>query len=213
MSLTRQSKAEHPGNPADSTRTDQRPPIPERGSSLDFQRHQLEQKGLEKMYLTTHPSLPADAPAKHPHIIDNAKISSPPPHGIGFTDMVVTILYNHGPATLKSFLDLQNPRFKFWYTRGVLKRFYIERSQRFVTIGFVQAGNKKKLGEGLTYRVREEVEGAWEPLCAMGKMSGLLSGPREMDAYVRKVFVVRLMRELGWIKEGGSGSKFVEGEM
>lgn len=213
MSLIRQNKAAPEKNPTDSTRDDQRPPIPERESSLDFQRRQQEQQELEKMYLAILPSLPANAPAKHPQIIDSAKISSPPPHGIGFADMLVTILHNHGPATLTSFLDLQNPKFKFWYTRGVLKRFYIERNKRFVTIGFVQAGLKKKLEEGLTYRIREESEGAWEPLCAMGKMNGLLSGPREMDAYVRKVFVVRLMREMEWIKEGGSGSKFVEGEM
>ena len=165
------------------------------------------------MYLTTHPSLPANAPAGHPHIIDSPKVSSPLPHGIGFADMVVTILHDHGLATLTSFLDLNNPKFKFWYTRGVLKRFYIERNKRFVAIGFAQAGNKKKLEEGLTYRIREESEDAWEPLCALGKMNALLSGPREMDAYVRKVFVVRLMREIGWIKEVGSGSKFVEGEM
>ena len=127
--------------------------------------------------------------------------------------MVVTILYNHDPATLTSFLDLKKPNFKFWYTSGVLKRFYVERSKRFVTIGFVQAGDKKKLEAGFTYRIREEVAAAWEPLCAMGNMVGMFSGPREIDAYVRKVFVVRLMREMGWTKEGGSGSQFVEGEL
>ena len=165
------------------------------------------------MYLATHPSLPATAPAGHPHILDSAKVSWPPPHGIGFADMVVTVLHNHSPATLTSFLDLQSPKFSFWYTRGVLKRFYIERSKSFVTIGLVQAGNKKKIEEGLTYRIREDSGGAWEPLCALGKMNGSFSGPREIDAYVRKVFVGRLMREMGWIKEGGSGSKFLEGEM
>ena len=210
---TRRHKAEPSRYSADSTRNDQRPPIPERNSSLDFRRRQQQQQELEKIYLTTHPSLPDNAPARHPHIIDGAKISWPPPHGIGFADMVVTVLHNNGPASLASFLDLQNPRFNFWYERGALKRFYIERSKKFVTIGFVQAERKKKPEEGLTYRIVAEAEGAWEPLCAMGKVNGLFLGPREIDAYVRKVFVVRVMREMGWIHEGRSGSKFTEGEM
>jgi hypothetical protein len=55
-------------------------------------------------YLDTNPSLPADAPPGHPHLIDCSQPTVNKAHHL--PDIVATILYNWNPDALTAFLYL-----------------------------------------------------------------------------------------------------------
>ena len=91
----------------------------------------------EISYLTTYPLLPADTPHAHPHIVDLTTVSETvTQNGLGFADLVATVLFNYDAAVLDGFLNLGKRRFEFKRkVRGTGNDFpFIERTLRFVTV-------------------------------------------------------------------------------
>lgn len=91
----------------------------------------------EVHYLSLHPHLPPSAPLSNPHIVDEATVSYTwAQTGLGFADLVVTILYKYDPHVLSLFLNAGKKHFEFRRrTPGLsTKMVFITREVKFVTV-------------------------------------------------------------------------------
>ena len=105
--------------------------------SSHTQSHDLQPNEREVSYRTIFPRLPAGAPHDHPHIVDIGSLSDDfSQRGLGFADLVVTILFVYEPRALTDFLDFSKSNFDFKrvHTESHAKIPCIERRVKFVTV-------------------------------------------------------------------------------
>ena len=108
------------------------PPDSQHIQIRDFQSNEHQVK-----YRTDYPRLLVNAPRDHPRIIDISSVSDEiSQRGLGFADLVVTILFMYDPRLLSDFLDLSKSHFDFRRistSQSILVPF-IERRIKFVTV-------------------------------------------------------------------------------
>ena len=189
----------------------------------DFQTDQHKIK-----YRTDYPRLPPNAPRDHPHIVDiNSIDDQTPQRGLGFADVVVTVLYMYDPRVLNDFLDFNKHSFDFQRanTRSGPAAPYIQRRIKFVTVcvlcllvayavcadlqsqcGFL-GEDGKTVSESFTYRVINEGTGAWAPVSVQGPLCKTLIGSKRVEGHVRTIFAKRVLEDKIW--ESKKDSKFI----
>ena len=116
-------------------------------------------------YLDTCLLLPPDAPLSWPHLIDVSTLSKSDTTGLHIADMVVTVLYNHSPASLSRFMDMSHG-FTFHVKEAPASKdqdILIIRTGMTVTCGFVDEGGKKWSVKH-KYGLRATPMARWTPL-------------------------------------------------
>ncbi|KAL8687365.1 MAG: hypothetical protein Q9218_006441 [Villophora microphyllina] len=133
------------------------------------------------IYLNDYPSLRADAPNDHPHLVDPASLdddgAEEPLTSMTIPDLVVTVLLHYPPAALKVSLD--PGRAEVYFLRKA--KFYLDscisRKGKIVKIGYL---NEKETGGWdhlFTYRIDGISMGKWSPV----SMTMLQNTPAEKN--------------------------------
>ncbi|KAL9125245.1 MAG: hypothetical protein Q9217_005521 [Psora testacea] len=185
------------------------PTQPQSLESQQVHAHDFQSDDYEVKYRADYLRLPANAPRDHPHIVDIASVNDQvPQRGLGFADLVVTILFMYDSRVLNDFLDFNKHNFDF--QRGNIRSGvivpYIQRRIKFVTCGFL-SDDGKAVNDSITYRIIHEGTGAWAPVSVQGPLCKTTIGARRIEEHVRSTFAKHVLQQKIW--ERKEDSKFI----